>query len=468
MRVTKWESDVDSLVGSVDDGFDSPPSTVSASYHYAYIFQRFPSFTQTFCAREVAEMRRQGVRLEVFSLRDTRDEATQHFSKELVDGVNFLPPKSELSDLVKQWKSDGRLSKEAVLTLRHWGDRSDKRRVYEAIYIGEKLREQGIRHAHCHFAGLAARTCWWIRHLYGITFSITGHANDLFCPEPGSVTLDQLMDDASCLVTVSEFTAKYLRETYPKSAGKVRRVYNGLDLAPIIACGESLKSESKSDPPLIISVGRLIEKKGFADLIKACGVLNRQGVRFQCEIAGDGPLEDELIQLIAAEGVSDLVTLVGSQSQDWIIPRLHAAAVFALPCVIEKDGGMDNLPTVIMEAMAASLPCVSTRLAGVPEMVIEGETGLLVESGDVEGTARAIEELLGDEVKRASYGSKGRVRARALFAKEVTARQLRREMVGGGLTKFDAGWIFDDVCLAYPMARNVMRRVGAMVGVGKH
>jgi len=454
-------------VWNVDDVSEPPPSIVSAPYHFAYIFQRFPSFTQTFCAREVAEMRRQGVRLEVFSLSDTRDEAIQHCPKELIDSVHFLPPKSELSDLVKQWKSEERLSKEAVLTLRHWGDRSDKRRVYEAIYIGEKLREQGIRHAHCHFAGLAARTCWWIRQLYGITFSITGHANDLFCPEPGSVTIDQLMNDASCLVTVSEFTAKYLRETYPKAAGKVRRVYNGLDLAPIIACGESQSGVSKSDPPLIFSVGRLIEKKGFADLIKACGVLNRKGVRFQCEIVGDGSLEEELMQLITSECLGELVTLVGPQSQDWIIPRLHAAAVFVLPCVIESDGGMDNLPTVIMEAMAASLPCVSTRLAGVPEMVIEKETGLLVEPGDFQGTAAAIEELLGDEAKRASYGNAGLARAREVFAKEVTARQLRREVVAGGLTGFDAGWLFDDVCLAYPMARNVMRKIGATLGFGR-
>lgn len=412
-------------------------------------------------------MRRQGVRLRVFSLSDTRDEAIQHFPKELIESVHFLPPKLELSDLVKRWKSEGRLSKEAVLTLRHWGDRSDKRRVYEAIYIGEKLREQGIGHAHCHFAGLAARTCWWVRQFYGITFSITGHANDLFCPEPGSVTIEQLMHDASRLVTVSEFTANYLRGTYPKAAGKVRRVYNGLDLAPIIACGEALSGESKSDPPLIFSVGRLIEKKGFADLIKACGVLNRQGVRFQCEIVGDGPLEEELMQLIASEGVGELVTLVGPKSQDWIIPRLHVATVFALPCVIENDGGMDNLPTVIMEAMAASLPCVSTRLAGVPEMVIEKETGLLVEPGDFQGTATAIGELLGDEAKRATYGSAGLVRARELFAKEVTARQLRREIVGGGLTRFDAGWLFDDLCLAYPMARNTVRRIAAKVGLGR-
>lgn len=412
-------------------------------------------------------MRRLGVRLEVFSLSDTRDEAIQHFPAELIDSVHFLPSKSELVDLVKRWKLDGRLSKEAVLTLRYWGERPDKRRVYEAIYLGEKLSERGIRHAHCHFAGLAARTCWWVRQLYGITFSITGHANDLFCPEPGSVSLNQLMNDASCLVTVSDFTANYLRATYPKAAGKVRRVYNGLDLEPIVACGEADGSAGKLDPPLILSVGRLIEKKGFADLIKACGVLNGQGVRFQCEIVGDGPLRDELDALIVSGGLGGVVRLVGARSQDWIIPRLHAATVFALPCVVEKDGGMDNLPTVIMEAMAAGLPCVSTRLAGVPEMVIEGETGLLVEPWDVGGLAAAIKDLLGDQAKRARYGTAGLARARQVFAKEVTARQLRREMVGGGLTRFDAGWLFDDVCLAYPMVRNVMCRTAALLGLGR-
>ncbi|QQL45124.1 glycosyltransferase family 4 protein [Sulfuriroseicoccus oceanibius] len=433
--------------------------------HFAYVFQRFPSFTQTFCVREVLEQLRQGVRLALFSITDTRDEAIQHFPKELVDQVEFLPERDALVDQVKQWKREDKLPKEAVLTLRHWGDQPDKRRVYEAIYVGQRLQQLGVRHVHSHFAGLGARTCWWIRQFYGATFSFTAHANDIFCPEPGSVTLEQLMHDASRVVTVSDFTARYLENEFPQAAARVRRVYNGLDLAPIMNY-QAAESVADGGPPLIFSVGRLIEKKGFADLIRACGILKKRGISFRCEIAGDGPLEDELNALRLSEGVEDEVRLVGPKSQDWIIPRLHQTAVFALPCVVEKDGGMDNLPTVIMEAMAASLPVVSTVLAGVPEMVIDGESGYLVDPHDYQKLAERIADVLADPKRGGEMGAAGCERAQALFAKEVTAVELRRSLVSGGLVGVEASWLFGRDGMLGAFCSQLALRGGRLFGQG--
>jgi len=429
----------------------------------AYVFERFPSYTQTFCLREVTELERRGLRPLVFSIHDTRDEVVGQDDDGISARVTILPQGEDLVDDVKRRKEKGELPKEAVLTLRYWGDRPDKKRVYEAIFIGENLRAAGLRHVHCHFAGLAARTCWWIRQFYDITFSFTGHANDLFCPEDYEISRQRLMAAASRVVTVSNFTADYLRKGYPRAAGKVWRVYNGLDLAPI----RDGKSAVEDEPPLLISVGRLIEKKGFEDLVRACGRLVREGLAFRCEIIGDGERRTRLEALIREHGVEEVVALTGARDQKYVIERLHAARAFVLPCVTEADGGMDNLPTVIMEAMAAGLPCVSTRLAGVPEMVVDGRTGFLVDEGAVDDLAGRMRCLLVDAGMARRMGKEGLARAEALFSKEKTAKQLMRALVSGGMVRWSGDLMRYDRLLLWSYLVQLRLRVLRLFGVGR-
>lgn len=433
--------------------------------HLAYVFERFPSFTQTFCVREILELERQGLRPLVFSIRDTRleEESQKHFPPDLYERVHFLPQGDELVEEVKQLKAEGKLPQSVVLTLRHWndhGDRADKRRVHEAAYIGVKLQEAGVRHAHSHFAGIGARTCWWLKFFYDISYSFTGHANDLFCKTDFEITLAKLMRDSCLVVTVSDYTVRNLQGRFPESAGKVKRVYNGLNLEPFRAAGQRRDEQAVwSGERLIFTVGRLIEKKGFDDLVRACALMRKDGVRdFRCVIVGDGPLEDELRGLIHANEVGDWVELAGPKSQDEIIAYLERAAIFALPCVTEKDGGKDNLPTVIMEAMGARVPCVSTILAGVPEMVIDGETGRLVAERQPEDFARAMAEVLADQERAMAMGKAGELRAVELFAKEVTAKQMRRLQVARGLVRFDSGLTASDPMLWLCYARQGVKR----------
>ncbi len=417
-------------------------------YHFAYVFERFPTFTQTFCVREVMELERQHVCPMLFSIRDTGDEPLEdHFPKSLVERVSVLPEAKKLRSQVEEWKQANALPQEAVLTLRRWGGGADKSRLYEAIYIGMKMREAGVRHAHSHFAGVGARTCWWMKRFFGISFSFTGHANDIFEPSGFEIDLDALMREAALVVTVSEFTAKDLRSRFPWAGWKIRRVYNGLDLAPFRDAGNALPAR---DPQIILSIGRLIEKKGFDDLIDACACLRDRVPpvpAFRCVIVGDGPMEAELLARVARLDLEGVVELAGPKSQPEIIDLLGNTSVFALACVTEKSGGKDNLPTVLMEAMAASRPCVSTRLAGVPEMVVDGETGLLVEERDPEAFAEALSRLLCDEESRARMGRAGREHAAANFAKEVTARALLRCLAAFGAVRFDLDLVWSDVAL---------------------
>jgi len=373
----------------------------------AYLFERFPSFGQTFCYREVAELERQGTKVHVFSIRRPVNEPEQDWDEQLVDRVHYLPEEKLLVPEVDGLLRSKAVSPETRTAVEAWGRQSDFLRLYQAIYVGMRLQQAGLRHIHAHFAGMAARTAYWIRKFFAIPYSITAHANDIFAPRDFAVSLGKLMEGAAAIVTVSDYSARDLRDRFPEAAAKVHRVYNGIDLSRF----------HPPDPgtgiPAIISIGRLIEKKGFSDLISACALLNASRRRsFACEIIGEGPLEEALRAQITSAGLEEQVRLAGPQTQAQVALRLAHATIFALPCTREADGGMDNLPTVIMEAMAAGLPVISTPLAGIPEMVEPDFNGELVPERDPASICAALERLISDPERARSLGDRGRQIAR--------------------------------------------------------
>jgi glycosyltransferase involved in cell wall biosynthesis len=376
----------------------------------AYLFERFPSFGQTFCYREVAELKRQRAEVAIFSIRRTADEPAEDWDAGVVASVCYLPKETELVKEVDRLTRAGQLPPQAVHAIKEWDRRSDFLRLHQAAYIGVRLQEAGIKRVHAHFAGMAARTAYWIKQFFGIDFSLTAHANDIFAPRNFAVGLTSLFDAAKLIVTVSDFAVAHLQEKFPQSANKIHRVYNGIDLEQFAL------ADFKGEIPLVLSIGRLIEKKGFSDLVNACQRLKASGRNFLCEIIGEGPLEESLRAQIRDTGVGDCVQLVGAKTQHEIVERLTAANVFALPCVVTADGDMDNLPTVIMEAMATGLPIVSTPIAGIPEMVRPDENGVLVSPLDDTELANAIDSFLTDRDRARKFGQRSRELAAEKFS----------------------------------------------------
>lgn len=385
---------------------------------FAYLFERFPSFGQTFCYREVAELDRQGVAAPIFSIRNPKDEPPQDWDARIVERVHYLPEEKELLDAVRRASKKERLTPEIIAALDEWARRTDFLRLYQAVYVGLRLKEKGISHVHAHFAGMAARTGFWITKFFPITFSFTAHANDIFAPRKFEIGLDKLVGTARVVVTETDYSEKFLRERFPERADRIHRLYNGLNLA------EFGRATFSSDPPLIVAIGRLIAKKGFADLIRACALLVERGRSFRCEIFGEGPLENQLRAQIEELGLQERIQLPGPKPQHELRARLGAASVFVLPSVPEIDGGMDNLPTVIMEAMATGLPVVSTTIGGIPEMVVENETGFLVQPDDAVALAGAIEKVTNDRSLGEKLGQAGYERAQKLFSIEKNVREL--------------------------------------------
>src|SRR5438067_7640650 len=320
---------------------------------FAYLFERFPSFGQTFCYREVAELVRQGVMQLIFSIRQPNDEPPQDWDQRIVKRVHYLPDEEQLLREVRRVSKKGKLTEEVINTLDEWGRRTDFLRLYQAIYIGLHLQETGIRHVHAHFAGMAARTAFWIGRFFPITFSFTAHANDIFAPRNFEIDLDKLIGAARAIITETDYAKKFLQERFPKRADRIHRIYNGLNLA------EFRRADFSSASPAIIAVGRLIAKKGFADLIQACRLLVERGKSFRCQIFGEGPLEEKLRRQIEELKLRNCVELPGSKPQHEIRKYLAAGTVFVLPSVMDSEGGRYNLPTVIMEAIATGLPVIS-------------------------------------------------------------------------------------------------------------
>src|SRR5437870_10034481 len=177
--------------------------------------------------------------------------------------------------------------------------------------------------------------------------------------------------EAAFVVTVSDYSRELLVHKCPDAAGKIYRIYNGIDLRKF----QPGPPRSPALRPRILSIGRLIEFKGFRELIAACAELKKRGIQFECEIIGDGPLLGALQNAIAAAGLDGIVRLPGALPQEEVVCRLADCDVFALACIVDREGASDILPTVILEAMASARPIVSTRLAAVPERSEERRVG---------------------------------------------------------------------------------------------
>lgn len=383
-------------------------------YRLAYIFERFPAFTKTFCAREVAELYRQKLRVPVFSIRKPNDDRPLNISLDGVD-IRYLPDSNSL-----RFKM---LTRIAARRFSHISnpkeDPRDKHRFYEAIHLGPRLEKEGITAIHAHFAGLAARTAWWIKRLFGIPYSFTGHANDIFVERPDQrLPLKQLIKDAEFVATETDFSTDYLQSKFPESANKIHRVYNGLNLDPFRLADPAAGSLE------IISIGRLIPKKGFELLVNACNVLMSRGLQLHCRIVGSGPEHVPLRQLIDRLGLGKFIELTGPKAQPEIVDLLAQSNLFVFPAVEDGSGDRDNLPTVIIEAMASGLPVVATGLGGIGEIVTHQANGLIVPEGDVDALATAIGFLAEHAELRKSYGQNGLAVVKEKFRVETTVAGL--------------------------------------------
>jgi len=398
------------------------------SMRLGYLYSRYPVLSQTFCDAEMLALERLGFELEIGSVYPPLTSLRHEHIGCLRAPIHYAPPQEILKISEKNAKTDGKWPRNLV-------DRHERKygpsvkaeqRARNALYFANDFKRRGVDHVHVHFANRAAHTAMFLKEISGIPFSVTAHGQDFMKDLGNDDLLREICAAAEFVAAETDYSRDLLRQRCPDS--RIHRVYNGMDLTRFPAPNEEAAVPSRTDiapsPVRIISIGRLVAFKGFEYLIDACADLARQGLEFNCEIIGDGPLRGELEAKIRKLNLLNRVHLLGSLSQGAVLEKLRAADIFALASVTDPQGASDVFPTVIIEAMAAARPVVSTRLAGIPESVVDGETGLLVSPEDTMALAEALSRLIEDPKLRLHYGRAGRARIEQHFQIEHTVGPL--------------------------------------------
>jgi len=368
-----------------------------------YVVKRYPRYSETFIVNEILAHEEAGLSLNIFALHPSNDSHFQDTITRVRAPVTYLPTSKALN-ASEFW--DELMAAVKTLPGCSAGLEAARdevaRNVYQAALLALQARDKGIEHLHAHFATSATTVARLAALFGGLTYSFTAHAKDIFHDNVKHDDLHRKIQDASSVVTVSDYNIGFLRKKFGGSASKVQRIYNGLDLSRLPF------SDPYHRPPCIVAVGRLIEKKGFVDLIAACAELYKRNIDFQCQIIGSGPLLDQLNADIQQYGLQHNVKMLGPLPQIEVIAYLQEAAVFSAPCVVGIDGNRDGLPTVLLEAMALGAPCISTDVTGIPEAIKHDHTGIIVAQKDVAALADALEHLLRHPQERTRLAQQAR------------------------------------------------------------
>ncbi len=407
--------------------------TPTALPQLGYLVKAFPRISETFIINEILQLERQGFNVHIYALNRPRDIKRHRLVDEVRSPVTCLPE--------SLWLAFSRVLADHLWTIRRFplgyicswlrvlvaGDRSLFKHFVQAGCIARLLERDNIRHLHVGFVHSPGSVAWLVHLITGVPYSVATHAKDLYLSHPR--LLRRKLSAARLVLTCTRHNAEHLQRQFQDlDMSHLRQVYHGIDLLRF-----QFGPHGLANPPLVLAVARLVEKKGLDDLVRACRVLCDRGRVFRCRIIGTGDLRPRLERLIRDLGVEAIVSLAGEADQDEIRFWYRQARVLVSPCLVTRDGDRDGIPNVLAEAAACGLPVVSTTVSGIPELVKQGKSGLLVPSADPRSLADAIDALVQSPLLREQL----RVNARALVEEEFDLQrnalkigdELRRVMV---------------------------------------
>jgi glycosyltransferase involved in cell wall biosynthesis len=389
---------------------DGPPRRV------VVLVKRFPRLSETFILNEFLELRRKGLGVELYAIMDPLEARSHPEAVALVPEVAYLQTGRIWATLPAVLRTVrrhpwGTIKAGAWMLTRH--SRAAVRNFVHAMVLVDRLANGGPAHLHAHFLHSPAAIAYIAKKLSGQRYSLSGHAKDIYTTLPENLVMR--CNDAEFITTCTEANRRYLVKKIGLEPSRVRVCRHGVDIERF--------SASRPGPYTgrILSIGRLVPKKGFDVLLRACGELRRRGVDFELRIIGGGQLRDELLKLAKEERIADRVQLAGSMSQEEVVVELAAAEVFALSPVVMPDGDRDGIPNVLLEAMAAGVPVVASAVSGIPEVLTDGVNSRLVPPARPDLLAGVLAELLCDAQQRARLAAAGQqfVRAECSWSRAV-------------------------------------------------
>lgn len=386
----------------------------SRGHKVAYIMSRFPKLTETFILYEMLAMSQQGIEVEVYPLL-REDEGIMHpEARQFVDIAHFQPFISLpmlRSNLHFFWKKPFAYLKTLWDVLRaNWGSFNFFTGVIgifpKSVLFAYQMRADNVQHVHAHFASHPAAAGFIIHRLVGIPYSFTAHGSDLHRDRH---MLREKVAEADFVAAISEYNKELIvSECNGLYREKVNVVHCGVDIEVFQDRSHPTSYEKGRNPFKILCVGTLHEVKGQAYLIEACRLLQEKGINFECHFVGDGPDKESLGELVKQAKLTDKVYFHGSLTRGEITSLLLDADVLTAPSVPTSDGRREGIPVVLMEAMGSGVPVIASNLSGIPELVNEQLTGLLVPPRDAVSLANALECYFKNSDLRHRLGHAGR------------------------------------------------------------
>ena len=399
----------------------------------AYIMSRFPKLSETFVLYEMLALQQQGVDVEVFPLINERAKVVHAEAKPFVERAHYLPVLS--LPILKANLHFLRTKPAAYLGV--WRDvlrgtfgslnymLGGLGIIPKAAKFAYDMQRLGVRHVHAHFANHPTVAALVINRLTGIPYSFTAHAHDIYVDQH---MLKEKVQGAKFVVAISEYNkALIARHAGEALRAKIKVVHCGVDTSLF----QPRQKPAGDGPFTIVCVGSLEEKKGQTYLVEACRLLKQRGLRFVCHLIGDGQNRASLEEQVRRDNLSDVVKLAGGIPRADVLTMLARADVVALPSIRTKSGKMEGIPVALMEPLACEVPVISTQTSGIPELVEDGVTGLLVPPENPAALADALQRLANDPELGRRMGQAGREKVLREFDLNDNAATLVQLMIGG-------------------------------------
>ncbi|MEH6473335.1 MAG: glycosyltransferase family 4 protein [Halopseudomonas sp.] len=404
----------------------------------ALVLKGYPRLSETFIAQEILELEKRGLPLLIVSLRHPTDSECHPVHNEIQATVLYLPeylhqePLRVLKGLLSAARQPRFLHacRSWLRDLRRDPSRNRIRRFGQALVLSRELPES-VRQLYAHFIHTPASVTRYCAQINQLPWSASAHAKDIWTLPDWEAR--EKLDELDWLVTCTQANTEHLKKLshYPE---RVELVYHGLDFNRFASPTDATEAEQatrdgQQQPVRLISVGRAVEKKGYDHLLNALAQLP-ESLQWQFIHIGGGNLLDELKQQADRLGLSERIQWLGALPQAQVLEHYRHADLFVLASQVIGDGDRDGLPNVLMEAQSQKLCCLSTRISGIPELINDGQTGVLVPQQDVNALSAALEKLIDQPQWRSQLAEAGYQRVTQTFAVDRGIDKLMEKFAG--------------------------------------
>lgn len=393
-----------------------------------FILKGYPRVSETFIAQEIYLLEQLGFKIEIFSMRKAREPERQPIVNLIKAPVTYIPEYI--------FENPGAFLKANILCFARFPLRYTKA-LTVAIYKTAKLRDDspikrflqaawlvvhknlghgGVDHLHSHFAHTPTELAYYCSQISGLRYSISAHAKDIYTIP--AAELRERINASELIMTCTEFNEQFMKKLPQVHTNKIHKVYHGINLENFKPSTEAIGVDA-SNLNNFISIGRLVPKKGYADIFEALRQLKERGVSFHYDIFGSGELKNQLHELRDTLGLSKEIQFHNTATHPQIIARLQKKGIFICGSRLGEDGDRDGIPNTLAEAMSMELPVLATKVSGIPELVEDKVSGILVEEKNPTALRIALEELLADPARAKELGQNARKRVEQVFNSQI-------------------------------------------------